>query len=83
MIGDYNFNETSSRNVEVDGEQMRRVSFRGEEQATGDVHEKLNVDGSFTMPLMDYFMAGVDGTIPEVIREKVMQKLSPNEENAE
>lgn len=79
MMAEYKFTETSSRNVEVDGEQVRVVNFRGTDQ-TSVPNEKLNVDGSFTMPLMDYFQAGIDGELPEVIRERVMGRLAPKAE---
>ena len=82
MMEDYIFTETSSRSVDVDGVQMRVVNFRGTDQ-TSIPNERLNVDGSFTMPLMDYFMAGVEGRLSEVIRVKVVERLTPKEEGAE
>lgn len=74
MMADYEFRETSSRSVEVDGEQVRVVNFRGTDQSSVP-NEKLNVDGSFTMPLMEYFQAGVDGELPDKIREYVVARL--------
>lgn len=79
---EYVFTETSSRNVTENNEQLRVVNFRGTDQ-TSIPNEKLNVDGSFTMPLMDYFMAGVEGRLPEVIRDKVIGRLSHGEEETE
>ncbi|NAP01764.1 hypothetical protein FRY77_38150 [Halomonas sp. MG34] len=79
MMEDYIFVETSSRNVDVNGEQMRVVNFRGTDQTTIP-NEKLNVDGSFMMPMMDYFTAGVEGRLSEVIRQKVVERLTPPEE---
>ena len=73
-MADYEFKETSSRNVEVDGEQVRVVNFRGTD-GTSVPNEKLNVDGSFTMPLMEYFQAGVDGELPDKIRDYVVSRL--------
>lgn len=78
MMADYEFTETSSRNVTVDGEQIRVVNFRGTDQ-TSVPNEKLNVDGSFQMPLMEYFQAGVDGELPEKIREYVVSRLDKAE----
>lgn len=82
MMADYIFTETSSRNIDVSGIQMRLVNFRGTDQ-TSIPNERLNVDGSFTMPLMDYFMAGVEGRLSEVIRDKVIERLSDAEEDSE
>jgi len=74
MMADYEFRETSSRNIEQDGEQVRVVNFRGTD-GTSVPNEKLNVDGSFTMPLMEYFQAGVDGELPDKIRDYVVNRL--------
>lgn len=82
MMADYIFTETSSRSIEVDGEQMRLVNFRGTDQ-TSIPNERLNVEGSFTMPVMDYFMAGVENRLSEVIRDNVVERLTRNEEGAE
>lgn len=73
-MAEYEFVETSSRNVTDDGQQLRAVSFRGTDQSSV-ANEKLNVDGSFTMPLMEYFQAGVDGELPNKIREYVVNRL--------
>lgn len=82
MMGEYEFIETSSRNHEENGVPLRVVNFRGTDRSSIP-NEKLNVDGSFTMPLMDYFMAGMEGRLSEVIRGKVVERLAPTEENAE
>ena len=74
MMAEYEFRETSSRSVEQDGEQVRVVNFRGTD-GTSVPNEKLNVDGSFTMPLTEYFQAGVDGELPDKIREYVVNRL--------
>ena len=74
MMAEYEFIETSSRNITEDGEQKRVVNFRGTDQSSLP-NEKLNVDGSFTMPLMEYFQAGVDGELPDKIREYVVGRL--------
>jgi len=74
MMAEYEFIETSSRNVTEDGQQLRVVSFRGTDQSSLP-NEKLNVDGSFTMPLMEYFQAGVDGELPNKIKEYVVGRL--------
>ena len=74
MMAEYEFVETSSRNVTEDGQQLRAVSFRGTDQSSLP-NEKLNVDGSFTMPLMEYFQAGVDGELPAKIKEYVVARL--------
>ena len=74
MMAEYEFRETSSRNIEQDGEQVRVVNFRGTD-GTSVPNEKLNVDGSFTMALMEYFQAGVNGELPVRIREYVVSRL--------
>ena len=74
MMAEYEFVETSSRNITEDGEQKRVVNFRGTDQSSVP-NEKLNVDGSFTMPLMEYFQAGVDGELPNKIKEYVVGRL--------
>lgn len=74
MMAEYEFRETSSRSVEQDGEQVRVVNFRGTD-GTSVANEKLNVDGSFTMPLMEYFQAGVDGELPVKIKDYVVGRL--------
>lgn len=75
MMEDYIFEEERSQNVEVDGEVLRRVDFKGTEQTT-KVNENLSVSGRFTMPLMEYFQAGMEGRLPEVIRDKVIERIS-------
>lgn len=79
MMEQYIFIETSSRNITENGEQLRVVNFRGTDQ-TSIPNQQLNVDGSFTMPMMDYFMAGVEGRLSEVIRNKVIGRLTPEAE---
>lgn len=74
MMAEYEFVETSSRNVTEEGQQLRAVNFRGTDQSSLP-NEKLNVDGSFTMPLMEYFQSGVDGELPNKIREYVVSRL--------
>ncbi|MEK4922034.1 hypothetical protein MKX78_08970 [Cytobacillus sp. FSL R5-0569] len=79
MMEQYIFIETSSRNITENGEQLRVVNFRGTDQSSIP-NEQLNVDGSFTMPIMDYFMAGVEGRLSEVIKTKVLGRLTPEAE---
>jgi len=79
MMENYEFVETTSRGIVENGEQMRVVNFRGTDTSNRN-HDKLNVDGSFTMPLMDYFKAGMEGRISEVIQTRVIERLSPVEE---
>ncbi|MBT2599078.1 MULTISPECIES: hypothetical protein [unclassified Oceanobacillus] len=78
MMDNYEFTETGSRNVEENGEQVRLVNFRGVDSESVP-YEKLNVDGSFTMPMIDYFTAGMEGTLPKVIREYVVNRFTPEE----
>lgn len=73
-MAEYEFIETSSRNITEDGQQLRVVNFRGTDQSSVP-NEKLNVDGSFTMPLTEYFQAGVDGELPNKIKEYVVGRL--------
>ncbi|BAM46358.1 hypothetical protein AXY_02260 [Amphibacillus xylanus NBRC 15112] len=74
MMAEYEFVETSSRNITENGQQLRVVNFRGTDQSSVP-NEKLNVDGSFTMPLTEYFQAGVDGELPNKIKEYVVGRL--------
>lgn len=73
-MAEYEFVETSSRNVTEEGQQLRAVNFRGTDQSSLP-NEKLNVDGSFTMSLMEYFQAGVDGELPIKIKDYVVARL--------
>lgn len=79
MMANYEFKETSSRNINQDGEQLRVVNYRGIDD-NSIPNTVLNVDGSFTMPVMDYFMAGAENRLSEVIRDKVIERISPQEE---
>lgn len=79
MMEQYEFTETSSRGAMENGEQVRIVHFRGTDTAERS-NDRLNVDGSFTMPLMEYFKAGMEGKLSEVIRNKVIERLTPTEE---
>lgn len=75
MMANYEFIETSSRNMTRDGETLRLVNYRGrDDNSIPDT--VLNVDGSFTMPVMDYFMAGAEGRLSEVIRQHVVERLT-------
>lgn len=76
MMDNYEFTETGSRNVEENGEQVRLVNFRGVDSESVP-YKKLNVDGSFTMPIVDYFTAGMEGRIPVVIRSYVVNRFTP------
>lgn len=78
MMANYEFTETSSRNITEDGEMLRLVNYRGKDDNTIP-NTVLNVDGSFTMPIMDYFMAGAEGRLSEVIREHVIERLQPED----
>ena len=79
MMANYKFTETSSRNITQDGEQLRVVNYRGIDD-NSIPNTVLNVDGSFTMPVLDYFMAGAENRLSEVIRDKVIERISPQEE---
>ncbi len=84
MMSNYEFKETGSRNIERDGEQVRLVSFRGNSPIEGDDRERLNIDGAIVVQITDYFQAGIDGAIPELIKNKVVERLTAREtENAE
>lgn len=82
MMENYEFYETGSRSITQDGEHKRTVSFRGSEK---EYHrnDRLDVSGTFTMPEMEYFQAGMDGNIDEVIRSRVVERLTPEEETQE
>lgn len=75
MLNDYTFIESGSRSVTYEGETMRLVNFRGIDE-TSIPHEKLTVDGNFLMSVEDYFAAGVEGKLPEVIKGYVIERLS-------
>ncbi|SFM36383.1 hypothetical protein SAMN04487943_11523 [Gracilibacillus orientalis] len=75
---EYVFVETSSRTVTEDGQRFRRINFRG-----NDPTNELNVDGYIPkVPEMDYFQAGLDGTLSDLIRNFVIDKLTPTEQSA-
>lgn len=74
MMEEYLFTETSSRNVTENGETVRLVMYRGQDQ-NRITNNYLNVDGAFTMPLMDYFMAGMENRLSEIIKEHVLSKI--------
>lgn len=79
MMNEYTFLETSSRTEnDAEGNPIRRVNFRG-----NDPEGQINVDGYVHMPVMDYFMAGVDGSLPQIIKDKVIERLSEREEQPE
>lgn len=85
MMANYEFTETSSRNITKDGETLRLVNYRGKDNQSIP-NTVLNVDGSFTMPVMDYFIAGAEMRLGEVIREHVIERLTVDnteEESAE
>ncbi|MEN2468010.1 hypothetical protein [Ornithinibacillus sp. JPR2-1] len=86
MMAKYEFSETSSRNITEDGVQVRLVNYRGKDDASIP-NIVLNVDGSFTMPVMDYFIAGAENRLSDVIRDHVLAKIAGTEsedtENAE
>ncbi|MCT1904127.1 hypothetical protein [Oceanobacillus sojae] len=81
MMNNYTFTESSSRNIEKDGEQVRLINFRGTEprDETGD-RERLNIDGAIIVPMMDYFQAGISGELPQLIKEKVLERLTAREQ---
>lgn len=79
MMANYEFTETSSRNTTRDGETLRVVNYRGKDDSSIP-DTVLNVDGSFTMPVMDYFMAGAEGRLSEEIRAHVIERLSGDSE---
>ncbi|MFD1453216.1 hypothetical protein ACFQ5E_20920 [Oceanobacillus sojae] len=84
MMSNYEFRETSSRNIDRDGEQVRLVNFRGEElREDREDRERLNIDGSIIVPVMDYFMAGAEGRLPELIKDKVIERLTDRAEEEE
>ena len=78
MMENYEFTEMSSRNITENDVELRVVSFRGTDQ-TSIPDEQLNVSGSFKMPLMEYFMAGAEGRLSEVIKEYVVKRLTSKE----
>ncbi|MFD1451520.1 hypothetical protein ACFQ5E_12005 [Oceanobacillus sojae] len=83
MMNNYTFTEQSSKNVERNGEQVRLVTFRGSGPRDGIDNEYLNVDGRVDIPLMDYFMAGMENRIPALIKDKVIEQLTAREQELE
>ncbi|WP_379547593.1 hypothetical protein [Oceanobacillus sojae] len=43
----------------------------------------MNIDGSIIVPVMDYFMAGAEGRLPELIKDKVIERLTDRAEEEE
>lgn len=79
-MANYEFTETSSRNTTRDGETLRVVNYRGKDDSSIP-DTVLNVDGSFTMPVMDYFMAGAENRLSEEIRAHVVERLTAKEDD--
>lgn len=79
MMANYEFTETSSRNTTRDGETLRVVNYRGKD-GSSIPDTVLNVNGSFTMPVMDYFMAGAENRLSEEIRAHVVERLTAKED---
>ncbi|PAV30158.1 hypothetical protein CIL05_06740 [Virgibacillus profundi] len=72
MMEKYEFSETNSMPVEENGEQFRKVYFRGIDPA-----RELDVNGHIPkVPVTEYFQAGIDGTIDDLIRTFVVDKLT-------
>lgn len=80
MMANYEFTETSSRNTTRDGETLRVVNYRGKD-GSSIPDTVLNVNGSFTMPVMDYFMAGAENRLSEEIRAHVVERLTAKEDD--
>lgn len=81
MMNDYAFEETNSRTVEVNGEQKRRIDFNGiDPNGSSTQVDYLNISGRIFVDVMEYFQAGLDGRIPELISEKVSERLNGREE---
>lgn len=78
-MANYEFTETSSRNTTRDGETLRVVNYRGKD-GSSIPDTVLNVNGSFTMPVMDYFMAGAENRLSEEIRAHVVERLTAKED---
>lgn len=78
MMANYEFTETSSSTVIEGDKRFRKIYFRGV-----DPEHELNVDGNIPkVPELDYFMAGVEGKLGELIRDFVIKKITeaPEEE---
>lgn len=72
MMDKYEFIEMSSSGFVEDGQSYRIVYFRGV-----DPEHQLNVDGHIPkVPMMDYFKAGLEGTLENLIRQFVLDKLA-------
>ncbi|WP_211742472.1 hypothetical protein [Ornithinibacillus massiliensis] len=81
-MSNYIFEEVSSRYITENGEQVRLVNYRGKDEQTIP-NTVLNIDGSFTMPVKDFFEAGVSGNLSEVIRDKVVERIVGNKNTEE
>lgn len=86
-MNNYQFEcDGSTRFIEVDGEQHVLVRFTAREpREMRESQENINLNGDVALPAMEYFQAGLDGKIADVVRDTVIDKLTVREEenNAE
>ncbi|MEF3330552.1 hypothetical protein [Oceanobacillus oncorhynchi] len=86
MMNNYEFDcDGSTRFIEVDGEQYVLVRFTAREpREMRDSQENINLNGNVALLAMEYFQAGLDGKISDVVRDNVIGKLTAREqENGE
>lgn len=77
----YNFKETSSSTFTDSSERFRKVHFIGE-----DIQDprQLNITGYIPkVPEVDYFRAGLEGTLDDLIRNHVVARIMGNTEGTE
>lgn len=72
MMNEYEFQERSSTTIVEGDERFRRINFRGV-----DPERELNVDGHIPkVPESEYFEAGMEGKMNELIKDFVVKKLT-------
>lgn len=69
---EYQFKAKRIEIIDEGGDQFFKVYFQGEQDNTG----QLQINGYIpSVPAMEYFQAGLDGTVGDLIRNYVMEKL--------
>ncbi len=85
MMNNYEFDcDGSTRFIEIDGEQYVLVRFTAREpREMRESQENINLNGNIALPAMEFFQAGLDGNLSDVVRDNVIDKLTAREEETE
>ncbi|WP_152658304.1 hypothetical protein [Oceanobacillus sp. CFH 90083] len=85
MMNNYEFEcDGTTRFIEVDGEQQILVRFTAREpREMRESQENINLNGNVALPAMEFFQAGLDGNLSDVVRDTVLDKLTAREDDRE